>query len=349
MASSREWSVNRRVEEHARLLTLDLFTRYGPFWAHIARLRREFGVVPPCRTPPRIPLDACHLPPTVPPWSRALPEGERWLRPNVLLNDTIVSSPDDGYTGDEYPWDHLSLWIGRLCDLEEQHVPAVCRMEVEGAPGQFWSRYLSACVMYDPPKEALLEFASYAVQSLGATIGTTAPEQDAEDALLFVPPPVRMLHEPWQEQAAARRYHEVVINALHHRLAPIGIDVHKVLWELRFTDPHIRQASATMGRVETRPYIAVEPETTEEDVRAAFRLLSASLSSRPRAGKPARDKMTAVQCAIWYDECGWSHAQLAEHFGWAVQEQAGAKLRSETVRKHVQEGRTILAQRNPVQ
>jgi hypothetical protein len=95
-----------------------------------------------------------------------------------------------------------------------------------------------------------------------------------------------------------------------------------------------------------RPYITVDVHTTEEDVRNAFKMMTANQPARPRPARPKRDPLLCLQCAVWYDQCDWSHERIAQAMGWAIQYPAGAKPRSETARQYIADGRSLLNQRN---
>jgi hypothetical protein len=93
---------------------------------------------------------------------------------------------------------------------------------------------------------------------------------------------------------------------------PHGFDIQEMAYDIEYRtrSPHIDQTV----ELRRRPYILVEPHTTEDDVRNAFRILAAALPRRPRPVKPPRDPLVSVQCAVWYDRYGWSQERIAEHF-----------------------------------
>lgn len=96
--------------------------------------------------------------------------------------------------------------------------------------------------------------------------------------------------------------------------------------------------------------IVVDEYTKEEDVVAAFRAIKAAYGYRNPGGKPPIDKLTAVQCAVLYDDHNgtdpedrrvkrWSHKKLAANLG----------LKNErSAEEHVKRGRELRENfRNP--
>jgi hypothetical protein len=82
------------------------------------------------------------------------------------------------------------------------------------------------------------------------------------------------------------------------------------------------------------PVIVVEPWYGEDDVRNAFRMISDAQTERPRRGRPGRDQLQAVQCAIFADRYGWTEDQVSKRYGWKSYGTAG---------KYIREGRRILS------
>ena len=76
---------------------------------------------------------------------------------------------------------------------------------------------------------------------------------------------------------------------------------------------------------EPQPYIFVTDETTEKDIKKAFRAIKASRRLRSSGGRPRRDRLVAVQCAVLYDRHrtidptdkrrrNWTYESLAQEF-----------------------------------
>lgn len=314
-----ESSAERRLQTFRRELTLDLFTHHGPFWELISTIRTNWDIKPESRIPPIPKIAGVHVPAGLlaavrPQWP---PEAEeQYIR-----------------------------WKVQLEHVHHAVVPPEHR--VEGAhfdSADFWDGFLSACLVYDPPSQDLLGFADHPVATYGAFLSILDPTADpGDDAPLMLAPPIRFLYDTDDLLGWERGRHERLISALHTRLEPKGIDLWEMVYDLEYFDVSI--PGDPKDAPKPRPYIKVTAHTTEADIRNAYKLLAAHEPQRPRAIKPRRDPLTAVQCAVWYDEHGWSQQEIAERFGWAVQVPPGSKTKSETARQHIADGRRLLRQR----
>ncbi len=232
--------------------------------------------------------------------------------------------------------------------LHDELIPPEHRVETPSSSSlEFWMGFLSACVLFDPPPDRLLEFADHAVAAYGDFVNPLNPWADVDGSPRMLAPPIRFLPDPEALVGAERRRLDRLVEALGGRLGPLGVDVRELVNDLEYRldldEEGIEEGDDP--RPPLQPYIAVDATTTEEDVRNAFKLMAAALPKRPRAARPRRDRLTSLQCAIWYDEYGWSQERLARHFGWAVQHSAHAKPRSETARQYIAAGRALMAQR----
>jgi hypothetical protein len=311
-------SAERRLQAFRRDLTLDLFTRHGLFWVEVCWLRDLRGITAESRLPPTLHPGKVHRPPTL--------KATNWeWRPEQRQA--------------------LAEWMVLLHVLHDAVVPPEHRVETPHASSlEFWMGFLSACLLYDPPASNLLGFADHGVAAYGDFVNPLTPWADERGALGMLAPPIRFLPDPDALLAAHHRRHERFVDELHRRLTPDGIDVRGLADEIGYwvtDDANPTDDLATLPR----PYIAVDPQTTEEDVRNAFKLMAAAQPERRRPVRPRRDRLVCLQCAIWYDEGGWSQERIAAHFGWKVQFPAQAKPRSETARLYIAEGRQLLHQR----
>ncbi len=314
-----ESSAERRLQAFRRELTLDLYTRHGAFWEMVSRSRELWGIEPEARIPP-------------------IPQVVRVHLPSHLLRR---SRPD-------WPIEAEESFIRWQVQLEHVHhaiIPPEHRVEgVHFDSADFWDGFLSACLIYDPPADDLLGFADHPVATYGEYLNILDPSADpGDDAPQMLAPPVRFLYDMDELLDWVQDRYERLIAALHKRLEPRGIDVQEMVYDLEYFDASI--PGNPDDEPTARPYIQVAAHTTEADVRNAYKLLVAHQPQRPRAIKPRRDPLTAVQCAIWYDDLGWSHVEIADRFGWTVQTPAGSKPKSETARQHIADGRKLLRQR----
>lgn len=311
-------SAEGRLLLFRRDLTLDLFTRTGPFWDVVGGIRPRWGIAAEARIPPAPRISGVHLPADLltgarPDWP---PEAEeRFIRWKVLLqqvHDAVV--PPD-------------------LRVEDVHFDSI----------DFWDSFLSACLVYDPPVHDLLGFADHPAATYDAFRSVPLSAADPDAAPQMLAPPFKRLYDSGLLAAWERERHERLIGALHDRLGRRGIDVWEMVYDLEYFDASIE--GDPKDAPEPQRYIEVTEHTTGADVRNAFTLLAADLPQRPRAARPPRDLLTAVQCAIWYDELGWSHKEIADRFGWATQSPPGSKVKSETARQHIADGRDIVRQR----
>lgn len=328
MSKRLESSAERRLRTFRRGLTLELYTRRGRFWEMVRWTREYTGTEPGQRMPPSLDPGRVHLPQQLKPVDR-----ER------------TAAQTQG----------LQEWMVLLNSLHDAAVPKDLQFDTQRSPSLvFWMGFLSACVLFDPPPDDLLGFADHAVAAYGDFVNPLNPSAEADGDPLMLAPPIRFLVSPddieeivhrriAKEALRLREIHEHLIELLHGKLARFGVDVRELAYSVEFDWGIHKEAAPTPG-LPFRPYIAVDEHTTEADVRNAFRLMAAALPKRPKATKPKREPLLCLQCAIWYDQCGWSQPRIAERMEWAVQRPAGAKARSETVRQYVAEGRVILNQ-----
>lgn len=319
-------SMERRLQLFRQDLVVDLFTQYGLFGEQVHWIRQRMGVTTDRCLPPPLSPNSVHFP--------------GWLKPGP-----------GGWSADQR-LQHQE-WMVLLHVLHEAVVPDDLKVVTRYANSlDFWMGFLSACVVFDPPAEQLVEFAEHGVAAYGEFINPFNPWDDADDdGPQMLASPIRFLPDPEQLIADERKRQDWILAQIQKSLTkqPLirteDLDLLEMAAHFEFlyeaTDDHReRQRRAGM-----RPYIDVNEQTTEEDVHNAFRLMAARQPNRPQPSRPKRSPLHCLQCAVWYDECGWSHERIAKVFGWAVQRPAGAKPRSETARKHIQDGRSLLNQR----
>jgi hypothetical protein len=314
-------SMEGRLQAHRRDLVIDLHTRHGMFWENVQLIRSRNQVVAEPAMPPELEPDDVYRP------THLKPIRGKWL-PN--------HEPE------------VQEWMAWLVGLHDAIVPVDLHIETPNASShEFWMGFLSGCVLFDPPPEELLRFADHHVAAFGEFVNPLDPWGD-EDTPQMLAPPIRFVTHPDVMVKAERDRQDWLIRRLDEKLREPGINLDGIdLTEMAAHLDYIYRATNTEAdpSSESRPYITVDEHTTEQDVRNAFRLMAAKLPSRPRAARPLRDRLTCLQCAVWYYECGWSHEQIATEMGWAIQRSAHAKPRCETARQYIAEGRSLLSQR----
>ncbi|MDQ3692780.1 MAG: hypothetical protein M3464_04035 [Chloroflexota bacterium] len=319
-------SAERRLQSFRRDFVLALYMRRGLPWQHVRWIRENRGIAAMPQLPPTLDPGRVHFPPGL------KHKGWRW-RPEQQQEQRE--------------------WMVLLHVLHDAVIPDDLRVETPFSSSlEFWMGFLSACVVYDPPPDNLLEFADHGVAAYGDFVNPLHPWADDPETPEMLAPPIRFLPEPEVLYEHVRRRLDRIVDELHEKLKPKGIDIREMVHHLetrylRQDDDLSREERERdpWATVAAHPYIFVDEHVTEEDVRGAFRMLAAALPARPRPVRPKREPLLCVQCAIWYDACGWSHEQIADHMGWAVQRPAHAKPRSETVRKYIADGRILLNHR----
>jgi hypothetical protein len=321
-------SMERRLQMHRHELVADLFIRGGVFWDQVRWIRNLKRVEAEARLPPPLNPKSVHFPP----WLR--PEGRRW-RPDQMRE--------------------LQEWMVLLHALHDAVVPDDLRVETPYSNSlDFWMGFLSACVVFDPPPEDLLGFAEHGVADFGDFVNPLNPWDDGKGPAMLAPP-IRFLPNPDDLIADERKRQDWVIDRLQQALDARAIircgeiDLAEMAAHFEFLYESVqdeeRRKHHEPSRLPMRPYIDVTEHTTEDDVRHAYRLMAAHRPDGPRATRPRRNRLLGLQCAVWYDECGWSHERIAQTMGWKIQRPPGVKPRSETARHHIALGRRLLGQK----
>ena len=167
--------------------------------------------------------------------------------------------------------------------------------------GWSWSRFFVACVFYDPPGTQLLEFAAY-----------DNPPSD--------PAPIRTLREVVEQIVYAERrlWIKTIAEIERHHVDPASIEGSSLIAEVWNRNPHLEnERRAAWEAVQHCRYIEVDENTTEADVRQAFRMLAATRDDKhkepSRGGRNWRDPLTAVQCALLYCRHNERDPELQQH------------------------------------
>jgi len=313
-------SAERRITALKRELVLELFLRRGRFWDPVRSLRINWNVSAEAQLPP-VDKTRVYLPP--------------WNGPSTSLEPRET----------EANLAAIDRWREDLGALHDRFVPKGCRTSVRDLDSRRdWEKYLSACVLYDPPETQLLEFAdSIAIaprllcphcKGAGKVRRGSSFDEDISDFPLMVAPPIENLRDQEELEKATNAHWWRVIDELGARhLEPLGLDVkamvHSILQDQRIQAEKRKQADQNLPK----PYIVVDEFTTDADVRGARSMIAAVQGWDSKGGASRRDRLTAVECAILFDRHGWTLKQLAKHYGW---------ISRDTARKHIQLGLQIL-------
>lgn len=301
-------SAQAEIRSVKNKLVISLFLKRGAFWEMVKETREHWNITPDVRVPPSTmgPLDLKFPLRTPNPYT---PKG--WPDPYE----------------DSERCEHLTIsWAVDIRKIQDQMVPEKYRDK--GAPGEM-DRFLSACVLYDPPETELLEFAKISDPEPEAFYGSWAPDEfDPDESVLrMLAPPVRTLRdltesEDWALDCIIYDHGE----RMKSLMKSLGFASHQLLTELEKEDPELRERyRRKVERDEGCYFIEVDEHTSPEDVANAFRMIRA-VQKRNLGGRPGRDELVALQCAVLHDRYNqpdptdrrrrkWTHKRLAEKFG----------------------------------
>ena len=170
-----------------------------------------------------------------------------------------------------------------------------------------WDEFTAACVRYDPPELDLAEFAEYGgLTSEG--VEHSREEQESGEGRTIAPP-VEYIDSVGQRADALEEFYRGVIEELGRRhFAPLGEDVYQAISDIYKQTDLLERLQTRMREIETHPYIAVNKDTSNEDVLSAARVIRARRGKNP-GGKPSRDKLTAIKCAALFHDHNFKDPQ----------------------------------------
>ena len=295
-AAGQRVLISNTVNEMQQLMrdwVRESFTQRGPFWDEISAMRARWEITPSRQVPPsdRFPTSTYYP--------------EHW-------------NPERGSSGGDWEYkSKLARWNAELKSISDRIVPEKYRLRTGDWPGYWrWVKFISAGVMYDPPRASLLEFAS----SVGLGVAMHWPwppdlweDYDLEDVPWAVGLPIRMLPDPDKAEAIERRRWQCFMDALVEHMESLGIDGRGMLREVRQNHPEIeKEYQEARWENYKRPYVDLEEATAQE-----LRLVSSAIpqrTSRETKTKPPRDRLTCLQAAIFHQD-GWSEEQIAKWLG----------------------------------
>jgi hypothetical protein len=311
-------SAEGRLRRIRRELVLQLYLRRGPLWdaVHDLRARRDLSV-------------KVQLPPAV--------------RGSLLPED----APD--FDNREEYVKYAAKWGEEISRVRERGVPALDQdtrglfdLELEAS----WEDFLSACVIYDPPEDRLIEFASYGDPEPTVFSGGRLPTvSNLEGLPEMVDPPIKTLADLMDVKDWF--WHRVLDHIGKRYLEPQGVDVEALLENVIWDVPGLREEHLERyRRYSKRFYIEVDEYTTREDVEMAFHAVRAI---KPQKGaKPPRDRLVALQCALLHDHLNVRKPGDKRKWRWTYETLAAEErfnlIGSRAAEDHVKLGREILAE-----
>jgi hypothetical protein len=349
MAKILASSASERIRSCRRDLVLDLTTQYGPFWLTVDSLRRKWSIEARQQLPPELPGQEVNIQSN--PAYRPVPWPDRlFLSKPTGPNDTLVTSEiRPGPAMSPEVWDARceEAWWLDLQHLHQLFVPEACTRVGSAAKLQ-WAPFLSACLLYDPPWWGMLRFADTPplVFDLPPHDPASRTEQIDQSSRMLAAPIIYM-QDTSRVREAVDAYWRDVIDLLAQRLGQRESDLWALIREVIDQHPDtVERARARDAAIPSRAYITVTAETTDEDVRAAARLLRlVDADAAPRGGARKMHPLIDVQCAVWHDENGLPFPAIAKIFGWKISMNSYGTSISESARRHVDSGRRILQER----
>src|SRR5215217_8800155 len=260
-----------RIEETKRRLVVELFVRRGDFWDMVCGLRHKYGIHPRVGLP--------HDESTMP----LLPEDGPRHHPTSSVVDTKHPERREQikqHNRRAYEFDHD--WFGDLDRIVHERVPRELRKSpgsstnVLGLPAGssrlsneygFWVRFVSICVLYDPPETALVEFADFA-RARPYRVSATGGENMT---IAMQTPPVANLADPADERELVMSEVNLILDEINRRyLQPRGLDINDMWRDALRSNPKIATRIWYKEELlQRRLYIEVDESTTDQDVRAA--------------------------------------------------------------------------------
>jgi hypothetical protein len=316
-----------------RNLVMQLYTQDGPFWEAVREVRSRRRIV--ANTKHSSELARRHIP---------LPEDEpEW--PGERGEPRYSKEQEDAWHG------FFRNWLADLNSVIRRVVPKRYFDPRKKDPFP-WQRFVAACILHDPPETDLLAFAEYG-GPYPEVVGPLYPGEGKwpeEPMLKMVEPPIVQLRDGLEERNIEAGYWwAILVRMWELHLKPHGLDLLSVLNDIHEKYPEIEKERHERAKEnKLRSYIRVYEHTNENDVRGAFRMLSAMHEERPEAARPKRDPLIGLQCAILYDRHNsadpkdkrrlkWTYERLAEEFGLGS---------GRAAKGHVDLGRQILKRKN---
>ena len=180
---------NKRLSKFKRDLVAGLFAQHGVFHEHVKALRGAFNITPIVQVPPLV--KTIHFP------SHELEQADNFVREQFR-----------------------HLWMSQVLALRNEVVPQAYRQ-------QNWTKFLSACLIYDPPDTELLAFADHgdAVDATSnsaksaAGSGTNHSSHAPTLPIEHIPDPTRLRDETlWY-------YRTAIYEIGKHFLQPMVLDI----------------------------------------------------------------------------------------------------------------------------
>jgi len=289
-------------------LVAELWTKDGPFWESVSDMRARWGIdVQPQLAPG---------------------DGRR-------IGDLVFPRSAPEYISGEFS-DFLTRWIQDLRYIKDKNVPP----QFEDAAD--WNAFISACVLYDPLEESLIDFAKYGDSLAVHAPYTGEPSNEAAKRPLTAAAPIRRLPSEADLRQVQFWLFARILDEIKRDPGLLRSDTNEVIESILQTNFDLRfEYFKRMRELPRQWYIEVAAGITKTQVGNTFDKIVGARKQQGEGGAPKRDALIALQCAILYDDHNgrdpedprrkkWTYEKLAKKFGLPSARSAKA---------YVQEGR----------
>jgi hypothetical protein len=351
------------VEDTKRRLVCELYLRRGTFWELVHACRMDRGIDPVIAIPPPETFGLVLWPENKPEHSYTAVSSSGVLNTHLSKeqrkrieehNKSVVEFESAWYRDlDKIIQSTVPSELGasNIGDFSLIGLGAGGRRLGLGSVNSSWLLFASACVLYDPPETALIEFAEYATpKPYRVSVGNSYRGEDVDKSLSMLALPIREQPDSADLRDMIMSQVDLILDEINkHHLQALGLDVHAMWQDVTSRPDVIQEIYRQEELLNKRLYIEVFEHTTDEDVRAARRGIRATQERdrfriplavdsatrleileekqnrlQPR-GKSERDPLVAIQCAILHDRYNqkdpadgrrraWTYERLAKHF-----------------------------------
>lgn len=289
-------------------LVAELWTKDGPFWESVRDMRARWGIDTQPQLAPR--------------------DGRR-------IGDLVFPRSAPGWTSGEFS-DFVSRWIQDLGYIKDRNVPP----QFEDAAD--WNAFISACVLYDPLEESLIDFAKYGDSLAVHAPYTGEPSNEAAKRPLTAAAPIRRLPSEADLEQVQSWLFAHILDEVKRDPGLLRSETNEIIESILHTNFDLQfEYFKRMRELPRRWYIEVAAGLSKTQVGNAFDKIVGAHKPQGEGGAPKRDALIALQCAILYDDHNgrdpedprrkkWTYEKLAKKFGLPSARSAKA---------HVQEGR----------
>jgi hypothetical protein len=189
----------------------------------------------------------------------------------------------------------------------------------------WWERFISICVSFDPPYDALLEYAAHFGVPLSAIRFKDGPRGKTTEGALMVTPAIK----PGLGADGAKGYEagllERAISLVAKRLKTQGIDLNAMLDDA-LNSPEVREQLVETAAREAVRHYSTDPEGAvyhyidPDGIRNQGQLTRTQRmiqSKSSKGGRPTKGLLVAVECWYLHILDDWTYEDLAERYGWS--------------------------------